>query len=268
MITRKIYYKTNFRLTRDVTDFEAAKKYLTEDDMTKYLLDRLNSDNMPKEEIAKVIGIEWILETPRKGYIMLTTNDYLSEETLDYISRWISGQNSDGLGEGFEQQYFARSISGRAYASFVWQQEYKFKIIENNQVRENNRYKSNHIKRINELPKFIKENNALIDAFYKQTEPDDKNILASGNQGNFEYGYIHCWQIDAPAAIFGKIQGGVYWEVLGCNSTKELNITGDCEKYDDEYTKLEKFAKELENMGTGEFISHPLDNTEWFIRIF
>ena len=33
----------------------------------------------------------------------------LTEQELEKLSDWISGQNSDGLGEGFEQQDFAES---------------------------------------------------------------------------------------------------------------------------------------------------------------
>ena len=144
----RIHYRTNFKLTRSVTDFEEARKYLVEDDMRKYLLDDLNANvNITKEEAAKVIDIVWILETPRKGYVELTTNDYLSEATLDYISNWVSGQNSDGLGEGFEQQWFARTPRGRTYASFDWQtNDYKFQLDKNNPVRE-----SYHVKRMNEI---------------------------------------------------------------------------------------------------------------------
>jgi len=154
--TGEIYYRTNFRLTRSVTNVKAAQEYLTEDDMTEYLLDDLNSNvNISiKDAATKVTNITWILETSRSGYILLAANDYLSDEVLDYISEWVSGQNSDGLGEGFEQQYFAMSKSGRAYASFDWEtNDYKFKLDKNTSVRENNKYKTNmiRIKRIDEM---------------------------------------------------------------------------------------------------------------------
>jgi hypothetical protein len=54
------------------------------------------------------------------------THRPLTDEESKQISEWISGQNSDGLGEGFEQQSFAE-IEGDdenddwAMASFDWQ---------------------------------------------------------------------------------------------------------------------------------------------------
>lgn len=96
-------YRTDFRLTEDVLNEDEARAYLLSDNMTRYLIsdvkDPLLRDN--------IIGIKWILLTPRIGYVELTTEGLLSEENLEFISKWIKGQCSDGLGEGFRDQDFA-----------------------------------------------------------------------------------------------------------------------------------------------------------------
>lgn len=76
-----------------------AQLYLTEDDMTQYL---------DAEHEGVVEHIEWRLESD--GYNWSVTafaNRELTEAELKSLSSWVSGQNSDGLGEGFEQQAFA-----------------------------------------------------------------------------------------------------------------------------------------------------------------
>lgn len=98
-------YETTFRLEYPVNDEEAASEYLLEDDMITYLWsdDRYN---ITKDMVTKV---EWLLEDDQSGIIRVYAKRELTDEELDQISKWISGQNSDGLGEGFEQQDFAES---------------------------------------------------------------------------------------------------------------------------------------------------------------
>ena len=163
---REIYYKTDFNLECPVNDYDAAREYLLEDDMTKYLIDSLRGDNVNEEEIMKIKNIKWILQDTQSGYILLTTTDVLPNNILSMISEWVSGQNSDGLGEGFEQQDFAEYDSGDYYdednyddeycmASFDWKtNKYPFKRVNSPySLRENNKYKSNinHIKRLDEM---------------------------------------------------------------------------------------------------------------------
>lgn len=92
-------YQTTFYLLADVLDLEDAQTYLEEDNMLYYF------DN---EEIKrKLKSITWHLVDCGSGYIEVIANEELAENELDEISAYISGQNSDGLGEGFEQQDFA-----------------------------------------------------------------------------------------------------------------------------------------------------------------
>lgn len=96
-------YQTKFRLTDYVTDIEEANGYLQDDDMKLYAPDNLQKD---------IIEVTWYLTDYDSGYIELITKRDFSDDELKTMSDWISGQNSDGLGEGFEQQNFANYYAG------------------------------------------------------------------------------------------------------------------------------------------------------------
>lgn len=103
-------YETEFNLAAPVNDINAAQEYLLEDDMTKYLTQRIkreaNRDKVDDFSDA-IISIKWLLYDEQSGVIRLQSSRPLNQNELDFVSDWISGQNSDGLGEGFEQQDFA-----------------------------------------------------------------------------------------------------------------------------------------------------------------
>lgn len=139
-----VVYRTYFNLVAPVIDFEAAADYLSEDDMSVYL----KGDNrIPQSARDSVVSIDWILRDEQSGYIDLKSERELSTEELKAISNWVSGQNSDGLGEGFEQQEFAQYINeddndydededcydnNYIMASFDWQSnEYLFEFLRN-----------------------------------------------------------------------------------------------------------------------------------------
>ena len=140
---KQFIYRTDFNLKYCVTDFYAAREYLTEDDMTKYLKDSINFGDA-------IDYIVWILTEIDCGHIDIRANRELTEAELNEVSDWVRGQNSDGLGEGFEQQWFAEIYDeckyteydeeGYSYtetereyvgmASFDWEtNEYKFKLV-------------------------------------------------------------------------------------------------------------------------------------------
>ena len=107
----KYIYRTSFCLKYEVNDLDAAREYLTEDNMTKYLVNDI--------DFAEAIeNIVWNLVTGDCGYIELTTNRELTENELDKVSDWVRGQNSDGLGEGFEQQWFAETWEDVEYTDY------------------------------------------------------------------------------------------------------------------------------------------------------
>ena len=132
-------YRTYFNLDYDVLDFEEARLYLIEDDMTPFL-----KNDLPEETKNKIESITWILKTENSGQIDLVTTSKMSDKELKTISEWVSGQNSDGLGEGFEQQDFAHysvlemednddefySNDDYVMASFDWRSnDYDFTLI-------------------------------------------------------------------------------------------------------------------------------------------
>ena len=96
-------YETPFSLVAPVNDLEAAQAYLEEDNMVEYL------DKERCSAADDIKAITWILEDEESGVIRVNAIRELTEEELDQLSDWISGQCSDGLGEGFEQQDFAES---------------------------------------------------------------------------------------------------------------------------------------------------------------
>jgi len=91
-------YITKFYLEGSVNDSCAAQDYLDEDDMTQYVDNDIRS---------KPISIHWELVHCDSGFVVVDAKEELTEEDLQRLSRFIKGQNSDGLGEGFEQQDFA-----------------------------------------------------------------------------------------------------------------------------------------------------------------
>ena len=96
-----IIYKAYFELTNPVINISEARSYLTDDDMLYYMdEDDINFKNA-------IESISWILETEDSGYIEVISSRELSYNECKIISDYIKGQNSDGLGEGFEQQDFA-----------------------------------------------------------------------------------------------------------------------------------------------------------------
>lgn len=103
-------YETEFNLSVPVNDIDAAQEYLIKYDMTKYLTQRIkreaNRDKIDNFSDA-IVSIKWLLYDEQSGVIRLQSSRLLNQDELDFVSSWILGQNSDGLGEGFEQQEFA-----------------------------------------------------------------------------------------------------------------------------------------------------------------
>lgn len=105
-------YSTPFEFTNPLPDdkaFHDARRYLDSSNVpTKdcpsmsYFL----RESVPEAERLG-LNVAWRLGSPEGGSIEVESPEELDAETLSKISRWISGQNSDGLGEGFEQQDFA-----------------------------------------------------------------------------------------------------------------------------------------------------------------
>ena len=119
-------WSIEFELTGNVNDFDLAKEYLLEDTMLNYY-----------SGIAKkyMRSIDWVLQTPHSGKVFIRGQlSYMSERLAEQLLSFINEQNSDGLGEGFEQQEFAEIDLGNDEYTTVG-----FKFIEDpNFILENN----------------------------------------------------------------------------------------------------------------------------------
>lgn len=79
-----------------------AAEYLAEDDMTPYF-------TMWEKDLEDVVlYVRWNLSANGRDYTIeaITTRE-LTDKELHALNEWAHGQNSDGLGENFEQQPFA-----------------------------------------------------------------------------------------------------------------------------------------------------------------
>lgn len=117
-------YRTGGELTNPVSDLAAGNAYLDEE-MEQYVK---YSD---LEDPSVVFTIRWSLTSESTWQVVVITTRPLTAEEATQLSSWISGQNSDGLGEGFEQQAFAEIGNDNEYsdeydedwamASFDWE---------------------------------------------------------------------------------------------------------------------------------------------------
>lgn len=89
-------YTTAGSLTNPVNDLAAARAYLVQEDMSQYA-----PDGLPIHSIC------WDLTNDSSWKVTVVTERELTADESATLSDWILGQNSDGLGEGFEQQPFA-----------------------------------------------------------------------------------------------------------------------------------------------------------------
>ena len=103
----------------------------------KNMADYYNDNSVIKE---KLVSMDWgiceINDIPY-GYVDVVLNAPLNDSEVDELKDWISGQNSDGLGEGFEQReietddgslYVSFWDSGKDY--FIYTQEEMYEYLE------------------------------------------------------------------------------------------------------------------------------------------
>jgi hypothetical protein len=114
-------YRTTGTLTGTIErdNVGLAQDYLRQDNMAQYLDEPLRS---------LVVRLEWNLHNDGHNYhVEAICNRELTDDELRVLSLEVSGQNSDGLGESFEQQDFAEQYDedeedcdGYVMVSFDW----------------------------------------------------------------------------------------------------------------------------------------------------
>ena len=97
-------YKAKFKLTNPVIDIEEARKYLEQNDITRYMQYANYISNDTYREIDK---LEIKLKTNKSGYVKMTTKSELSEKELDIISDWLKEQLIGDIGDSFSNEDFA-----------------------------------------------------------------------------------------------------------------------------------------------------------------
>lgn len=98
-----VTYKTRGRLTEPVSDLDDARAYLRQ--LQSEL--RMASVIYPDEAKDGVHSVTWDLLDDEHWEVTLVADHPLENTQLELLADWISGQNSDGIGESFEQQPFA-----------------------------------------------------------------------------------------------------------------------------------------------------------------
>lgn len=94
-------YQMTGKLVDSVNSLSLANDYLQDDDMTKYV---------PESLEGIVLDVEWSLTDDISWQVRVVASRDLDPKETAELEDWISGQNSDGLGEGFEQQPFAEKF--------------------------------------------------------------------------------------------------------------------------------------------------------------
>lgn len=121
--------------TIDPDNVSEANEYLQEHDMEQFL--------DPGSLKDAVESLTWTLEEDgHKYHVDASTRRLLTKAELKELGKYVSGQNSDGLGEGFEQQDFAKIYDDfcecdwayheceSTMASFDWEtNEHKFELV-------------------------------------------------------------------------------------------------------------------------------------------
>ena len=95
---------------------EVIENALDDEDMLEYMWD----EDGPKEKIKSMY---WGFEDYNRclyGKVDVELNEPLTNDEVEQIKEYICGQNSDGLGEGFEQREIRIGYDEEMYVHF-WQ---------------------------------------------------------------------------------------------------------------------------------------------------
>lgn len=186
---------------------KALDEYQTFDNTT--MLDYFDESESAK---AKMLSMRWGVcefENIPFGYVEIELYDPLTPEEENILKEWISGQNSDGLGEGFEQHEISTEY-GDMYVS-MWQ------------------YNDYFIKDGNELEEYL---NIKVNSPAPEQNPIKPNCPLIGQDGNiFNLMGIASRTLrqngmaDEAKEMCGRItSSGSYYEALGIIG-EYVNIT-------------------------------------------
>ena len=104
---------------------EIIENALDDEDMLEYMWD----EDGPKEKIKSMYwGFEGY-DGCLYGKVDVELNEPLTKEEVEQIKDYICGQNSDGLGEGFEQREIRISYDEEMYVHF-WEYGDKYWIYD------------------------------------------------------------------------------------------------------------------------------------------
>ena len=111
---------------------EAIENALDDEEMSEYMWD----DDGPKEKIeSRYWGFE-ACKGCLYGKVEVELNEALTDEEVEQIKDYICGQNSDGLGEGFEQREIRVAYDVEIYVHF-WQWGDKYWIYDEDEFNHN-----------------------------------------------------------------------------------------------------------------------------------
>lgn len=106
------------------------------------MLDYFDEDENLKNKMTSMKWGACVVDDKPYGYVEIGLTEPLTEKERRILSDWIEGQNSDGLGEGFEQQSIDTPY-GDIYVS-MWSYDNDYKILTQEELDEiHNRYSIN-----------------------------------------------------------------------------------------------------------------------------
>lgn len=111
---------------------EVIENALDDEDMLEYMWD----EDGPKEKIKSMYWGFEDYDGCLYGKVDIELNESLTEEEVEQIKDYICGQNSDGLGEGFEQREIRIGYDEEMYVHF-WESGDKYWIYDEDEFNKN-----------------------------------------------------------------------------------------------------------------------------------
>lgn len=157
MLNERFYFPLKITMYNAEDDeiIELPNSYILEhqDAISGKLDDEQNFDNttmldfFDKDDIKeKITSMRWgicELDDRAYGFVNLELKEKLTSDDIEKLKDWITGQNSDGLGEGFEQREI--TDNGETFSVSMWSSEDYFIKTKNEMNEYLNKYTVNII---------------------------------------------------------------------------------------------------------------------------